>query len=196
MLVFRSAAEAREQLHRELPSLATANWRVKSPYDTDYQCIAWAACRTDRTWWPWDDTRFYWPPGFGKFPLFSPVSVDSFVEMFERRFGYRPCQSSAFEFGYQKVAIYANSLGVTHMARQHFLGWGWLSKLGIEEDILHPQLTDLEGDIAPLMGQYGRVAQILKRSWWSALIGLCLFRGCWASLKCWFYRRVIPWDLT
>ena len=192
MLVFRSAAEARQQLHQELPSLATVNWRVKSPLDTSYQCIAWAACRTDRSWWPWDDTRYYWPPGFAKFPINSPVPIDSFMEMFEQRFGYRPCQSSAFEFGYQKVAIYANNMGVTHMARQHFFGWGWLSKLGEEEDILHSQLTDLEGDIAPTAGQYGRVAQILKRSWWSALVRLCLFRGWWASLKCWFYRRVIP----
>jgi hypothetical protein len=196
MLVFRSAAEARQQLHRDFPGLATANWRVKSPIDTDYQCIAWAACRTDRKWWPWDDTRYYWPPGFRKFPILSPVPVDSFVEMFERRFGYRPCRSSAFEFGYQKVAIYANSLEVTHMARQHFFGLGWVSKLGDAEDIFHLQLTDLEGDIAPTARQYGRVAQILKRSWWSALVRLCLFRGWWASLKCWFYRRVIPWDLT
>ena len=194
MLVFRSAAEARLQLHREIPSLATTNWRIKSPLDTNYQCIAWAACRTDRVWWPWDHPSFYWPPGFAKFPVPSPVPIDSFVEMFKKRFGYRECSSPVFEFGYQKVAIYANGLGVTHMARQHFLGEGWLSKLGGEEDIFHPQLANVEGDIAPAAGQYGRVTKVMKRSWWSALVKFCLFRCCWAALKFWLYRKVIPWD--
>jgi len=195
-LVFRSASEARDQLHQEVPSLALANWRVKSPLDTNYQCIAWAACRTDRVWWPWDDPRFYWPPGFAKFPLYAPVPVDSFVEVFEKKFGYRLCGSPSFEFGYQKVAIYENAREATHMARQHFLGWGWLSKLGQEEDIFHPQLTDVAGDVASTAGQYGQVARIMRRSWWAALIRLCLFRCWWAALKFWFYRRVIPWDLT
>jgi len=81
------------------------------------------------------------------------------------------------------------------MARQHFLGEGWLSKLGGEEDIFHPQLANVEGDIAPAAGQYGRVSTVMKRSWWSALVKLCLFRCCWAALKFWLYRKVIPWDL-
>ena len=195
MIVFRSAAEARNQLHQEIPNLASAKWRVNSPLDTGYQCIAWAACRTDRVWWPWDHAGYYWPPGFRKLPVNSPVPVDVFVEVFEKKFGYRFCQSRAFEFGFQKVAIYANALGVTHMARQHFLGRGWLSKLGGEEDIFHLELTDIQGDISPTAGTYGEVVEILKRSWWAALIRLCLFRSCWASFKFWLYRRVIPWDL-
>jgi hypothetical protein len=195
-IVFRSSAEARDQLHKAFANLATADWSIKSPFDTNYQCIAWAACRTDRTWWPWDHPRYYWPPGFEKFPAYSPVHVASFAEMFAKKFGYRKCQSTAFEFGYQKVAIYADDLGVTHMARQHFCGWGWLSKLGQLEDIVHPELADVEGDTAPTAQQYGRVAQVMKRSWWAALTRLCLFRCCWASLKFWLYRRVIPWDLT
>lgn len=195
-LLFRSADEARHQLHQQLPSLATADWRVKSPCDTNYQCIAWAACRTDRVWWPWDDPRCYWPPAFKKFPLYSAVPVSSFVELFEKKFGYHCCDSSAFEFGYQKVAIFTNAMGVTHMARQHLWGFGWLSKLGEEEDIFHRKLSDIEGDVDPASEQYGRVAQVMKRSWWSALTRLCLFRSSWASLRFWFYRRVIPWDLT
>jgi hypothetical protein len=195
MIVFRSAAEARNQLQQGIPRLVAATWRVKSPFDSDYQCIAWAACRTDRVWWPWDHPGFYWPPGFPKFQPLTPVPVASFVEMFEKRFGYRACQSIAFEFGFQKVAIYANVLGVTHMARQHFWGRGWLSKLGQAEDIVHLKLTDVEGDISPIANQYGEVAQILKRSWWVAIIKLCVFRSLWAIFKFWVYRRVIPWDL-
>lgn len=196
MIVFRSAAEARNQLHQEIPNLKTVNWRIKSPLDTQYQCIAWAACRTDRVWWPWDHPKFYWPPGFEKFPVDSPVPVDSFAEMFEKKFGYRSCQNSGFEFGFQKVAIYANLLGVTHMARQRFWGSGWLSKCGDEEDIIHPKLTDVEGLVNPLAQQYGAVSKVMKRSWWTALVKLCLIRCCWAATKYWFYRRVIRWDLT
>jgi hypothetical protein len=177
-------------LHQELPALATADWKIKSPLDNNYQCIAWAACRTDRAWWPWDTPRFYWPPGFQKLQEGEPVPVDLFVEMFEKRFGYRRCTDFAPEFGYQKVAIYANALGVTHMARQHFFGRGWLSKLGEEEDILHHALSAVECQT------YGIAVQSMRRSWWTAAIKLCLFRSSWAALKFWLYRRVIPWDLS
>jgi hypothetical protein len=195
-IVFRSAAEARSQLYQELPALANAQWSIKSPFDTSYQCIAWAACRTDRRWWPWDHPSCYWPSGFQKFPVYSPVPVDSFADMFEKKFGYTVCRNQNFEFGYQKIAIYANALGVTHMARQSFWGHGWLSKLGTEEDILHSRLGDVAGDLAPMAGQYGEVALVMKRSWWAALKSLCLFWCSWSAARYWFYRRVIPWDLT
>jgi hypothetical protein len=194
-LLFRSATEARAQLHPGFPNLASSDWRVKSRFDNNYQCIAWAACRTDRKLWPWDHPSFYWPPGFGKLPVYSPVPIDHFVEMFERKFGYRSCQGSAYEFGYQRVAIYANASGVTHMARQHFWGKGWLSKPGDTEDILHPELQDVEGNVEPAANQYGVVVRIMKRNWWAALIRLCLFRSWWASVRFWLYRKLMPWDL-
>jgi hypothetical protein len=110
MIVFRSAAEARAQLYQEIPNLASASWSIKSPFDTEYKCIAWAACRTDRVWWPWDHPSCYWPPGFGKLPVNSPVPVAHFAQMFQKKFGYRECANPKFELGYQKVAIYANAL--------------------------------------------------------------------------------------
>lgn len=196
MIIFRSAAEARSQLYQEIPALALAQWSIKSPLDTTYQCIAWAACRTDRVWWPWDHPKFYWPPGFQKFPIYSAVPVNSFAEMFEKKFGYRVCDSQTFEFGYQKVAIYANALGVTHMARQSLWSRGWLSKLGEEEDIWHSRLADVAGDAAPMAEQYGEVALVMSRSCWAALRTRCLFRCSWAAARYWFYRVVMPWDLT
>lgn len=196
MIIFRSAAEARHQLHRQIPRLVNAKWLIKSPCDTGYQCIAWAACRTDRVWWPWDHPRFYWPPGFAKLPVNSPVPVESFVEMFELRFGYGVCQDTSFQLGFQKVAIYANALGVTHMARQRLFRDGWLSKLGDAEDILHPTLGDVVGDISPMAQEYGTVAVVLRRSWWTAASKFCLFRCGWAGMKFAFYRKIIPWDLT
>jgi len=197
MIIFRSAAEAREQFNQGFPNLAGKNdWRIKSPWDDGYRCIAWAACRTQRVWWPWDDPNHYWPPGYYKYPFLSPVPVTAFAEMFEKEFGYIVCASKNFEFGYQKVAIFANDSGVTHMARQRFFGRGWLSKAGPWEDIVHRELKDVEGDMSATAYTYGEVAQILKRSWWTALMRLCLFRLMWASVKFWFYRKIMPWDLT
>ena len=133
---------------------------------------------------------------FRIFPTGDPVPVNCFVEMFEKKFGYMRCDNPNFEFGYQKVAIYANDGGATHMARQHFGGRGWLSDLGEGEDIVHEKLEDIQGDMATAAQQYGEVAQVLKRSWWTALLHLCPFHLCWAHLRFWIYRRVIPWDLT
>jgi hypothetical protein len=188
-ILFRSIAEARNQLTQVFPALAGVKWRISSPCDTSYQCIAWAACRTDRVWWPWDNPRFYWPPGFTKLPFGSPVPVQSFVEVFEKEFGYRMCSGAAFEFGYQKVAIYANSLGVTHMARQHFWGRGWLSKLGESEDIVHSSPMDLTNHVAPT--EYGDVVLIMKRSWWVSITSFSIFRSSWASSRYWLYRKII-----
>jgi hypothetical protein len=190
--LFRTASAAHAQLEQEIPSLATTEWRIRSPFNDTYQCIAWAASRTDRKWWPWDHPEFYWPPGFPKLQPGSLVPASYFVEVFDRQLGYQPCQSASFEIGYQKVAIYANGLGVTHMARQHFFGRGWLSKLGIEEDIFHLELKDVEGDIAPMAWQYGRVVQIMRRSWWTVLIKLCMFRCLLHAAKFWLYRMKHP----
>src|SRR5579863_9394501 len=137
MIVFRSAAEARTALYPHFTHLPNANWSIKSPFDTSYQCIAWAACRTDRQWWPWNHPSFYWPPGFRKYPVGSAVPVADFMAVFQQKFGYQACNSPNFEIGYQKIAIYEDALGTTHMARQRFLGSGWLSKLGFNEDIVH-----------------------------------------------------------
>lgn len=142
-----------------------------------------------------DDPSYQWFPSLPLATVPQAAPVEYFIQGF-KLLGYEPCESSAFEFGYQKVAVYANDMGVTHMARQHFLGRGWLSKLGDWEDILHSELKDVEGDMSPMAGQYGRVVQILKRSWGVALFKLCLFRCCWAAFKHWLYRLGHPsWDL-
>lgn len=191
MIVFRSAADARAQLYGEFPNLANAKWRIKSPCDDNYQCIAWAACQVNREWWPWQLTRYYWPPGFAKFPALTPVPVASFAEVFEKLFGYRQCAGAEFELGYQKIAIYTNgSLGVTHMARQQLLGKRWLSKLGSEEDIVHDTLADVG------QGSYGAAVYYMKRSWWSAFTKPGLFPYVWALFRLRVYRAVVSWDLS
>jgi hypothetical protein len=189
---FRPASQVRADLQTQFSKLANTEWYIKSPFDDAYQCIAWAACYTDRVMWP-SASPYWWFPN-PLLPLAAipeEASVDSFIRGF-KLLGYEPCNNRSFELGYQKVAIYANDLGVTHMARQHFAGRGWLSKLGGWEDILHRNLEDVQGDMSAIAREYGEVVQILRRSWWSALIRLCLFRSSWAALKFWLYRLLHP----
>lgn len=188
---FRSAETVRASLESAFPRLHNISWKVKSPFDRTYKCIAWTACRTDNIWWPYGEDPappgVYWPPGVP-----HNLRVDTFVQAFER-LGYRRCDDPSFEFGYQKVAIYAWDLETTtHMARQHFFGNGWLSKPGILEDILHPTLESIASDLPYGGDDYGRVFQVLKRSWGTALIRLCLFQCAWHALRFWLYRLKHP----
>jgi hypothetical protein len=116
-------------------------------------------------------------------------TVQSFVQAFAT-LGYKDSQSAYFKLGFQKVAIYASSIGlVRHMARQHFLGRGWLSKPGSLEDLLHPTLESIEGDPSPTSNDYGVVVQILERSWWTAARH-GLFKAWETALKFWIWRIV------
>ena len=172
-----------ERLTRLFPNLASSDWHRTSPEDDRYQCIALAACYTDKKWWPWDHTSFFWPPGFDRLQPPESVPVSYFTAMFGRHFGYCVCTSDKFEVGYQKIAIYTNADGVSHMARQHFFGRGWLSKIGDLVDIVHADLGDLEGS------EYGTVAKIMRRSWWRALRKGCVFRSLSAAFRFWLLRR-------
>lgn len=182
---FRPATEARAALESIFPELVGTAWHLKSPYDDSYQCIAWSAGATDRKWWPTNNPQVsYWPEG---------VPVDETVQSFVQAFatlGYKDSQNAYFKLGFQKVAIYASSIGlVRHMARQHFLGRGWLSKPGSLEDLLHPTLESIEGDPSPTSNDYGVVVQILERSWWTAARH-GLFKAWRTALKFWIWRIV------
>jgi len=175
-------------------SLQGTKWRIRSPFNDDYQCIAWAAWYTDRLMWPHAD--YWWFPGAPLFPgPGTEATLDYFVEGFSR-IGYKPIGKDRRRWvpGFQKLAVYANEVGVTHMARQHFLGWGWLSKAGPHEDIAHKKLDDIEGDIAVTANSYGKVVEILRRSWWSALRHGCLARAVQITREMREYRRTHKWD--
>jgi hypothetical protein len=179
--LYRRKEEIRADFLAAFPNLDFSTIAVKSPWDDGYQCVACAECDdTDKSW---PAVGYRWPAGL---PLADP-DVGATAEHFIPRFallGYEPCGlNKSFELGYQKVAIYANDQGVTHMARQHVLGIGWLSKPGKMEDIVHRNLGDIEGAMSASACQYGRVTLILKRSWWSAFVKLDIFRCFWNSLK-------------
>jgi hypothetical protein len=134
-------------LKQEFPGLHIFGYHITSPPTRQYNCIAWAANRNDKWWWP---IRAYWP-GHGREDETPKSFVKAFAEL-----GYNPCESDLLEVGFEKVAIYVGSNGlVTHMARQLPDG-RWTSKLGENVDVAH-NLDGLCGD------RYGKVGKILRR---------------------------------
>jgi hypothetical protein len=124
-------------------------FEITSPFDVNYNCIAWAAQDLSRNWWPDSMHLGYWPPG---------VPREETIEIFAaayRTLGYEECDSAEVEPGFQKIALYALSGKPKHAARQLPNGH-WTSKLGKAEDIQHA-LQDLEGQ------SYGQVVTILRR---------------------------------
>lgn len=134
------------------PGLAVSPFRVTSPADTLYNCIAWAAGQPAQWWWPTSlPGKAVWPPGVPRVR-----TLDAFRAAFAT-IGYIDAADESLEAGHEKVAIFADAAGLpTHAARQLPTG-RWTSKLGTAEDIEH-DLRALEGHV------YGTVVLILKRA--------------------------------
>lgn len=133
------------------PALAKTSYDITSPSTTDYNCVAWAACNSDRWWWPDPFRQYFWPADIPR-----ELSVEAFTQAFAAQ-GFKQCESLTAETGYEKVVIYIDRAGQpTHMARQLDDGT-WTSKLGTMQDIAHADARDLEGQA------YGRVSRILRR---------------------------------
>lgn len=121
---------------------------ITSPETSRYNCIAWAAGRDDRWWWPDPPPYSYWPEEPRE------LSLSAFIRVFGN-FGYEICDTTSLENGFEKVAIYIKDDLPTHMARQLESG-DWTSKCGDFEDIRHT-LDGLEHS------DYGVVTVIMKR---------------------------------
>jgi hypothetical protein len=147
----------------------------------------------------WPHADYAWFPGAPIYPGDAlEVTSDLFVEGFSR-IGYKPIGKHRHRWvpGFQKLAIYATEVGVTHMARQRILGRGWLSKAGDFEDIIHRRLEDIEGDVSAIAasaGSYGKVVEILRRGWWSAFKYGCVARAYRITREMRDYRRTHKWD--
>jgi hypothetical protein len=155
---------------KEFPNLRKRGFTRTSEPDC-FNCIAFAIGDTNHWWWPSDDadplSRNYWPNDVPDDTLIS-----TFILVFSKH-GFVVCDSSSYEPGYTKVALYAIGNNVQHAALQQHNG-KWKSKLGLHEDIEHT-LDGLEGP------EYGKVAAFLKKpaegtnvdpkpSWFSRLI--------------------------
>lgn len=145
------------------PSLAVDGYRLTSPATDQYNCIAWAAGKADRWWWPHPDA--FWP---------SDIPAATTLVAFEsayRTLGYEPCASRTFELRFENVVIFSDPAGVpTHAARQLESG-RWTSKLGRDVDIEHATPDALNGP------DYGAPVLFMRRPrpWWR-IIAL-LLRG-------------------
>ena len=119
-----------------------------------YNCIAWAAGKTDQWWWPIAEPGTFWPI---KIDPIDPTSLQQFIRAFEFD-GYSVCKHSRFENGYEKVAIFVGDHNeVTHAARMLPDGV-WTSKMGKGEDIEQETLEVVEGRA------YGKAVAFLRRN--------------------------------
>jgi hypothetical protein len=138
-------------LEQLFPGLAGNIYQETSPPNGDYNCIAWAAEDTQRWWWPSENEDMeYWPPG-----VVREQTQSAFIAAFAT-LGYVVCDSEDLEVGFEKIALFANTEGPTHAARQLSTG-RWSSKLGTMVDIEHA-LHDLEGML------YGAVVLVMRRN--------------------------------
>jgi hypothetical protein len=130
------------------PGLATGSFRITSPADKSYNCVAWAGGDDAQKWNPDPWGLFYWPDEARN------DSLEGWIEAFAR-LGYRECADDTLETGFEKLVIYGTERGPSHMARQLPSGL-WTSKLGESEYIEH-QVEGLEGL------SYGNVLVYLRR---------------------------------
>jgi hypothetical protein len=123
----------------------------------DYNCIAWAAGRMNRPWWPVGVAPYFWPTGAGlSIELVGQETIDNFVSAFKTE-GYKVCRNGKFHPRYEKIAIYVSNQGNPLHAARSLPSRIWSSKLGDFEDIEHTNLDCLEGNL------YGEVVVFLKR---------------------------------
>ncbi len=142
-------------MEQRFENLRPSLYEGKSPVDFDYNCIAYAAGKTDKPWWPAKTGPYHWPRGLDREDL-GRETLDNFIKAF-KRLGYSKCTSVALEKGLEKVVIYVKGNdNPTHAARQIPSG-AWVSKIGDEEDIEHTTPKVLEGK------EYGKIGAILKR---------------------------------
>lgn len=140
-----------ERIEAQIPGLKRAAYRITSPEDPDYNCVAWGLRDTGRWWSPGPDQRNHWPRDVPAWP-----SLTAFVELFERE-GYERCEADGYEEGVEKIAIFTYpSEEPTHIARQ-LKGGKWTSKLGADVDIEHDELR------AVSCGLLGEVAVLMQR---------------------------------
>jgi hypothetical protein len=103
-----------EYLQALFPGLRTKPFRVTSPADRKYNCIAWAANDTSDWWWPERNAPdVVWPDSAPR-----EVSLSAFTDAF-LAIGYIVGGDDSLEPGFEKVALFADAAGMpSHAARQ------------------------------------------------------------------------------
>src|SRR6267142_5348160 len=111
------------------PGMRGSGFRIASPADQRYNCVAWAAGDTGNWWWPDVAGVDFWPAG-----AVRAETVAAFQQAFET-LNYVVTTNESLQSGFEKIAIFATfSSAPTHVARQ--IGdRHWTSKIGDREDI-------------------------------------------------------------
>jgi hypothetical protein len=140
-------------LEEKFPKLRSGLYKVKSPKDRKYNCLAFAANDTQHNWQytgPGKLGGYFWPEEV------EGDSLDDVIKVYGL-LGFKLCDTSEVEPDIVKIAIYIDrDLAPSHVARQTRRGT-WKSKLGRGKDIEHGALELLEGD------EYGKVVKYMKR---------------------------------
>jgi len=129
------------------PSLTDENHEITSPASIKYNCVAWAAGKTNHGWQP----GVYWPIDSSREDHGIGNPVAAFASL-----GYEEWADGTLEPGLEKIALYGTSMLYTHVARQLTDG-KWTSKLGQLEHIVHSEVDAIAGS------DYGEVIQFMKR---------------------------------
>lgn len=133
------------------PGLAAGGFRETSPATSTYNCIAWAAARSDQWWEPDPHLQFFWPDGIGR-----QYTLPAYIAAYES-VGFRICPSGELEIFFEKIVVFVDGNGVPkHAARQLDTG-KWTSKLGRDVDIEHANPLALSGQL------YGQPSCFLRR---------------------------------
>src|SRR5207249_2671048 len=97
-----------ERLLVLFPSLRITPYRITSPVNCNYNCVAWAAGSSSEWWWPLEEgvDRVHWP-------LTAPreSTLDAFREAFAS-LCFELCSNDGLEAGFEKVAIFIDPSGV------------------------------------------------------------------------------------
>lgn len=147
--------EIKEIIFQSFPGLKNdRNFKITSPEDPKYNCIAWAAIKNNVWLWPTNGNldALIWPKSIPR-----NTEVLSFKLLFES-YGYELCTEWKYEHHFQKVGFYVDKKNqITHGTRQTINGH-WTSKLGSGWDIEHNNPFSIEGD------EYGKVIFFMKRA--------------------------------
>ena len=132
-----------EDIERDFPELTGAGYKIKSPEDINYNCLAFAL-GDHRNWWePPGNTGSYWPDGFP-----DDITAPTVVTIFKVH-GFTVESDGTIEPATDSIAIYADGDQWTHFSR--FTGGPWMSKLveqaGEGHDIEHSSPQALEGRV-------------------------------------------------
>ena len=137
------------------PGLRDADFRITSPTDPVYNCVAWAAGLTTE-WWQPNYPDGVWPNGVALEGTASAV-MHALATV-----GYELCENGHLEEGVEKAAIFSEGERFKHVARQLPSGL-WTSKLGRQWDIEHELEALASSANAGGAVQYGEIAAYMAR---------------------------------